>query len=261
MVLKAAFVKRDPRTQAIISREYFYFSSLPTQQIVSFHDWYHQHVEAIKTNFDNFQSRDSDLEYDGVDCLFLKFSLFPDRTGQAHFELPKELKNKQAVINVDTSHSCFKYALLSILHYKDVSQHRYRASKYDAWKDELKFDDVDVNNVNIKKDVCKIEKQNNIKINIHLWERGALRGCRYNNVKVLANTIVNLLLVVNAQGQRHYCGIPSLSRLYYHTKTAHIMRQNMCDRCCRSFKNAPLLEEHYQLCLRGRLQVEGMPTN
>ena len=107
------------------------------------------------------------------------------------------------------------------------------------------------------RDVRKIEELNNLKINIHAWE-GKLHGCIYNNPKVIAPKTINLLLIVNSQGERHYCGIPSLSRLYFHTKTAHNM-QHMCERCIRSFKTKANLDEHYQWCARGRLQIEQLP--
>ena len=62
-----------------------------------------------------------------------------------------------AVINVDCKDSCFKYALLSTLHYNDITHggHRYRASKYKSWHGELDFDDIDPSHVLVK-NVAKI---------------------------------------------------------------------------------------------------------
>ena len=120
---------------------------------------------------------------------------------------------------------------------------------------ELQFGEVDASDVHIRSDVPKIEKLNNLKINIHVWEDGELKGCIYNDHKVLSDKTINLLLVVNSQGERHYCGIPSLSRLYHHTKNTNNM-QHMCERCIRSFYCKENLDEHYQWCARGRLQIE-----
>ncbi len=260
LVLKAWFVKRNPATFEVLRRELFYLSSLPADSIHDFHTWYTRHVLGIIKNLEEFCKRDSDLEFEGVEALDIKFNLLNDLSGRAFFQLPDKLKRLKAVVNVDTSIDCFKYALLSILHYADVkdNKNRNRPSKYDQWLDELNFDDINSLDVHIRSDVPKIEKLNKLKINIHVWEKGQLQGCVYNDPKVLADKTINLLLVVGSQGERHYCGIPSLSRLYYHTKTTHNMR-HMCERCIRSFHSKESLEEHFQWCARGRLQIEQTP--
>ena len=258
MVLSAWFLKRDQVTHDVLSRERVYLSSLSTNIMLDFQHWYHTHALAIVKNLEKFNKHDSALEYDGMEALTLKFSLIRNLSGRGHFKLPDALKRKNAVVNIDISKECFKYALLSILHYADVKVHRERPSKYNSWLDELDFGDIDVSDVQIK-DVSKIEKLNNLKINVHVWEKG-LQGCIHNDRSVLAERTINLLLVVNSEGERHYCGIPSISRLYFHTKSAHNM-QHMCDRCIRSFKHKEYLEEHYQWCSRGRLQIEQLPKH
>ena len=258
MVLKAWFVKRDPATLEVLRRELFYLSSLPADLIHDFNHWYTNHVLAISNNLESFNKRDSDLELDAIEALDLKFSLLDNLSGRGYFQLPDKLRRKQAVINVDCREACFAYALLSILHYSDVSSHRNRVKCYEQWLGELQFGEVDASDVHIRPDVSKIEKLNNIKINIHVWERGQLQGCVYNDHRVLSEKTVNLLLVVDSHGNRHYCGIPSLTRLYRHTKSTHNM-QHMCVRCIRSFHTKENLEEHYQWCARGRLQIEQVP--
>ena len=139
LVLRAHFVKYKPNSMTVIRREQVCIPSLPMQHIISFRDWYHEHTEAIYQNINKMSRQDSDFVFDGVDCLFIKFSLSPNTNAQAYFELPTVLRNKQAVINVDSPEACFKYALLSVLHYKDMHQHRQRTSKYETWEDELNF--------------------------------------------------------------------------------------------------------------------------
>ena len=258
LVLRAWFIKRNPATSEVLRREVLHLSSLPADFIHDFHQWYISHVSGIINNLETLCKRDSDLEFDGIEALEIKFNLLDDLSGRSFFKLPDKLNRMQAVINVDVKENCFKYALLSILHYADIKKHRQRASKYEQWLGEVDFGDIKSSDVHIKRDVPKIEKLNNLKINIHVWERGQLQGCVYNNPKVLSTKTINLLLVVGSEGERHYCGIPSLSRLYYHTKNTHNMR-HMCERCIRSFKTEENLEEHFQWCARGRLQIEQTP--
>ena len=224
LVLKAWFVKRNPATLEVLQREVFYLSSLPADFIHDFHQWYTRHILGIIKNLENFTKQDSNLEFDSVEALDIKFNLLRNLSGRCFFQLPDNLKNMKAVINVEVKKECFKYALLSILHYNDLTKNRTRPSKYEQWLGELNFGDVDPSEVHIKRDIPKIEKLNNLKINVHVWEKGELQGCAYNDRKVLSEKTVNLLLVIGNQGERHYCGIPSLSRLYFHTKSSHNMQ-------------------------------------
>ena len=76
----------------------------------------------------------------------------------------------QTVIYVNTQDSCFKYALLSIIH-QVIVRHHQRASKYEQWLDDFDFGDIDPSDICNKSDVTKIEKINNPKINIHVWKK------------------------------------------------------------------------------------------
>ena len=163
----------------------------------------------------------------------------------------------KSVINVNCDSNCFKYALLSILHFDEIKKDRQRTSKYEQWENELNFGDVNVEEVNISSDVSKVELLNDLKINIHVWDNG-LKGCVYNNRKNVAPRTVNLLLVVNKENQRHFCGIPSLSRLYNHIKSSQ-NQQFMCERCIRSFSTKNYLGTHYEWCVQGKPQIEEMP--
>ena len=162
-----------------------------------------------------------------------------------------------AVVNVNCATDCFLYAVLSMLHYDDLKQHKERPSKYTAWLDELNCADLDMSNIDIARDVPKFERLNDVKINVHVWERG-LKGIRYNCRKNSSSRTVNLLLVVNQDGEKHYCGIHNVSRLYNHIKKSHNMPY-MCDRCIQSFRSEQACNTHYEWCRRGKPQIEEMP--
>ena len=140
------------------------------------------------------------------------------------------------------------------------------SNSYGQWVGDIEFEDLDVENISIN-DIFKIEKLNNLKINIHVWENGKLT-IRYNNRRVIAPKTVNLLLVCN-QGLRHYCGIISLRRLYYDGADINkkYNSRRFCERCCRPFSShrqtvqqkEESLEEHYRYCREGRLQLEALP--
>ncbi|MEL7307754.1 MAG: hypothetical protein AAGK05_07680, partial [Pseudomonadota bacterium] len=74
----------------------------------------------------------SNIEFDCIERVYVKFILRENTGGQGVFTLPPKLaKKRQAIVNVDAASECFKYALLSILHYDDVSsQQRCNIDSY-----------------------------------------------------------------------------------------------------------------------------------
>ena len=75
-----------------------------------------------------------------------------------------------------------------------TNEQRCNPNSYGQSVEELNLADIDVDNIRIK-DTPKIERLNDIKINVHVWE-GALSLCvRYNNREVIADKTVSFLLV------------------------------------------------------------------
>ena len=257
--VRVEFVRVNPETGLVVERMNTYIPSNTSRQIVDLREWLEDNIERFQRTLEKFTTGGSAWVVEGVDHVLFKLNLGLNYSGRGIFKLPQKLMKKQAVVNVQCERSCFKYALLSILHYKDINRNRERPSKYIAWENELNFEGVNIEEIDIARDIPKVEKLNNIKINIHVWERG-LKGLRYNSRQNLAPTTINLLLVTNEQGDRHYCGIPSLSRLYRHAKnTTH--NHHMCERCIRSFRTSEDLSTHYEWCRRGKAQIESMPEN
>lgn len=241
----------------IVSRRVCTFPSRATEHVVDFDDWYERHVQRVMQNINKYTSVDgSGWEIEGLNHVLIKISLTESMDGCGVFKLPSKLINMKAVVNVDCTHSCFKYAVLSVLHYNEVKEHRDRVKSYERWENELKFDELDVECINIRSDVPKFEKMNDIKINIHVWEKG-LKGIRYNSRKNTSPRTVNLLLVVNDDGQ-HYCGIPKLKRLYKHTIKSNNL-SFMCERCTQTFRSSNVYHTHFEWCSKGRAQIEEMP--
>ena len=249
---------------------FLYFPSLPMSYIEGDgDDWYSSHTHRIYDLLENLNRNASNIEFDSIERVYVKFLLRDNIDGQGVFTLPPQLtKKRQAIVNVNSPSECFKYALLSILHYNDVdSQQRKNPDSYREWLGEIDFgDDIDVDNVSIS-DIPKIERLNNLKINVHVWEGQKTLTIRYNNRQVIAPKTVNVLLV-SYQGLQHYCGVVSLSRLYYRPDKSH-NSSRFCERCCRKFSSwrnqsggiEESLEEHYRFCREGRLQIEALPSD
>ena len=250
--------KIDSKTNEIIDVRENYFISSAATPVDDVSMWLHHHVAGLKERMDAFNERDSGLVFGGICHADIKITLIENYSGQGVFTLPPALKSKTAVINVDTDTQCFKYAVLSILHYNDISKHRQRVSKYRPWENELKFDGIDdIDNVNFK-NIKKFEKLNQIKINVHVWEK-IYKGVCYNERKSNYDRVVNLLLVHNENDDHwHYCGIPKLERLVSHTRTSN-KKFFCCPRCMTQFASQHKFKVHYDWCQTGKLQMVSMP--
>ena len=270
MIARARFFHINDQGER--TAETFLFFPSMSQSYVdnSGEEWYSAHSRRIIELLDSVTQKSSNIEFDSIERVYIKLLLRDNVNGQGVFPLPPELVKKnrrQSIVNVNTNGECFKYALLSVLHYNDVAhQQRLNLDSYREWVGELDFGDIDVDNVQIS-DVSKIEKLNNLKINVHVWEGKSSLTVRYNDRRVIAPKTVNILLVCY-RGLQHYCGITSLKRLYWKPTTNHHVSE-FCERCCREFsswrnksqKVKESLQEHYKFCREGRLQLEMLPDN
>ena len=267
MVARARFFQLNDAGERV-AESFLFFPSHAQSFIHDGEEWYTSHSNRIIERLDTVLRNSSDLDFDSIERVYVKLIIRENVDGQGIFQLPPTLANKrQAIVNVDATSECFKFALLSILHYNDVSnRQRTNPNSYREWVGELNFGDLNVNNININ-DISRIERLNNLKINVHVWEAGKLT-IRYNNPSTIAPKTVNMLLVCK-RDSRHYCGIISLKKLNYGIVTSRKRCTEFCERCCRHFSSwrnksqgvKETLEEHYQFCREGRLQREVLPKD
>ena len=149
-----------------------YIPSLAVDSIEASETWYRRHSTRLLETLNKMLENDSGLIFDGVEYVLLKLNVLENLDGAGFFKLPPKLAGSKSVINVNSETACFKYAVLSILHYDDFGRgHRTETSAYRRWENDLLFENIDVNNVAIK-DMNTFQQQNKLKINIHLWDKG-----------------------------------------------------------------------------------------
>ena len=257
--VKARLIAQIRYVRADGSDDFFiaHFTSFASEYIFDFDSWFTSHLERLMTHLETFNKKGSNWLFDKVMNVEINMVLIPIDVGSGmNFNLPKKLLNSHAVINVqNTDNKCFLYAILTILYYDEVKRQKFRPSAYTKWLD--KFNLTGITFPMSLKDIARFERQNDIKVNIHLYENG-LKGVRYNNARFLGYKTVNLLLVIN-DGVGHYCAIPKLSRLYCPTfRSNHVF---LCERCTQKFFKKDLLERHYEFCSRGKAQIEMLPKS
>ena len=219
-----------------------------------------------------FESRGSNWQIEGVN--FMEFDVAQFQTIRqvagrgGSVTLPPKLKAKQAVVNVENQgDDCFKYALLSVLHYQDVPSHRQRPIKYAQWLNEHNWEGMTFPMT--AGQLSKFEKQNpGIVINLLEW-RGEkdvdhpvhrIRVAPIPKTTDVVTRCVSILAIPNAESW-HYVGVANINRLLNTKKSGN--HRIYCERCFKPlFKqhNQPNpLEDHLKVCYADRPDSVKMP--
>ena len=257
--IKARFVAQIRYVRADGSDDFFlaHFTSFASEYVFDFDTWFTSHLQKLMSHLETFNKKGSNWLFDQVMNVEVNMALVPIAGGGGpRFVLPKKLQDSHAIVNVqNTDNKCFLYAVLTILHYEEVKRQKFRPSAYEGWLND--FNLLDINFPMTIKDIAKFERQNDIKINLHVYDKG-LQGLRYNNSRFVGSKTVNLLLVI-VDGVGHYCAIPKLSRLYYSTFSSNHMF--LCERCTQKFSSKDRLNRHYEFCSNGKPQIEILPKS
>ena len=169
---------------------------------------YNEMIQKILETFATYNNRGSGWIFSRVIELTLKTDDLGMIKGSNYIELPKKLSSKKAIINVQNEdNECFKYAVLSAIHYDDIDNHPERVSKYKDYQDELNFSGIKFP-VSLK-DIDKFGKQNPQSINVFGYEKDVyvLRTSKKD-----PQNAIDLLLLTEGK-KKHYCWIKNLSGL------------------------------------------------
>ena len=129
------------------------------------------------------------------------------------------------------------WSLLAALH--PVEKDTQRVSKYKQYENDLNFDGI---NFPIKiKDIPKIEKMNNLSINVLSNEQKEIIPIYVSKQKHIPyEEIIDLFLIKNedtedspevVSNDSHYCWIKNINRLLGNELSNHTGNQHICRRC------------------------------
>ena len=153
------------------------------------------------------------------------------------------VKNKKAVVNVkNTDDRCLRWALRSAMFPVANGEHNYRPTKYPE-EDGLDFTGIDTPTPISQ--ISKVEKQNDLAINVFGWD-GAFVIIHRLSERACPAERINLLLIEKA-GKFHYTWIKNLNRLLY-DQSKHRERKHFCERCLHGNTREDLLEAHKPDC-------------
>ena len=199
-----------------------------------------QSIKEIMDNFLEYQREGSNWTLDHIIELNVHEAKYNPIGGSTYLELPKEIRDKQACINVNIKDDqCFKWAVLSALH--PVQKHADRLTKYIRYEDELNFTGIDfpVKRINIP----KFEKLNNMSITLFGYEEKQLFPIYVSQHQ--RERHIDLLLFSDGNTS-HYVWVKQRNRLLSSTKKHH--GHHFCPFCFHGYTKKSLLDDHLPYC-------------
>ena len=188
-----------------------------------------------------------------VENLTLHTDIWDPIKASSYIDLPKELKNKNAIINMkNEDNKCFLWCVLRALN-PSKDKHPSRIDK------DLKSKEDTLNMEGIAypvdlKDIKRFEKQNpDISISVLGYSKDEriypLRISKYTKVKKEDERKHNITLLLIKNGDNsHYCLINNLSRLLTSQVNNHKSKLYYCLNCLNGFDDPEKLEKHKEYC-------------
>ena len=208
-------------------------------------------METIEERMATFMQAGSGWTLSRNHALVLEMVDYQPLGGGSYIELPKDIYNTKAVVNVkNKDKECFKWSVLAALHPAD--HHAERLTHYQPYKDDLNFEGINFP-VTIDQ-ISKFEKQNpGISVTVigidepekkRVVPRSVLFPLRVSDQQLEKHVV---LLYWEREEQYHYAWVKNLDRLLSHTKTHHD-RTFFCERCFQGFTRPDLLNKHQEIC-------------
>ena len=211
---------------------------------------YEEIRDHILESFSSYEGRGSGWKFMGIQNLEILITKVTYFGGSSYIELPLEIKNKKACVNVQNNNQeCFKFSILAALHYDEIKKNYFRPSKYTKWLNDLNFNGIDFP-VDLK-DIDKFENQNPYRINVLGYENKEIYPLRISNFKNCDELTINLLLINDENSEKknnHYVWIKDLSRLLSKQISKHDGKRFICIRCFNCFRLESAFKKHEEIC-------------
>ena len=172
----------------------------------------------------------------------------------SYIDLPKELKNKNAIINMknENNDKCFLWCVLRALNPKNTHPERID-NDLKSKENTLNMEGIGYP-VDIKKDIRRFEKQNpDISISVLGYSKDEriypLRISEFTKVKKEDERKHNIVLLLIKNGDNsHYCLIKNLSALLSSQVNKHNHKLYFCLNCLNGYDDPEKLEKHKEYC-------------
>ena len=180
-----------------------------------------------------------------VNTHHLNLAQYKPIKGSSYIQLPQELRNSaKGLINIkNIDNECFRWCHIRYLNPQNKDPQRIKKCDK-AYINKLDYTEVDFP-VNIKQ-INKIEKKNNIRINLFGYEDKKPYPLYIS--KENYEDIMNLLLITQDE-KKHYVLIKDFNKFMYN-QTKHKERKHFCMYCLQCFSSERVSNDHKDNCIQ-----------
>ena len=214
-------------------------------------------TEEILNRIAQWLSEGSGWTIESIDNHYINLTKHKPLKGSSYIELHVELRNSlKGLINIkNKDNECFRWC--HIRHLNLINTHPERITKKDKqYINKLNYTDIEF--PVSQKQYNKIEKQNNININVFGYENKQAYPIYVSKEKF--DDYMDLLLITE-DNKQHYVYIKDFNRFMYN-QSKHRERKHFCKYCLQCFSSEEILIRHKENCImiNGKQAIK-MPTN
>jgi len=201
-------------------------------------------IQHILKKIGQWLSEGSGWVIDSVDSHYFNIVKYKPMKGKSYIKLPPELQNSsKGLINIKSNdNECFRCCHIRHINPQEVHSERTKKSERSL------INKLDYSNIEFPVDVKqynKIEKQNNINVNVLGYENEQNFPIYISKEKF--DDHLNLLLITNEEIQ-HYVLIKDFNQFMYN-QTKHEYRKYFCVFCIQCFSSEDVLNQHKTECI------------
>ena len=218
------------------------------------HEIYNEMIDEIEEEIQKVeQAEGSGWVFLEVENLTLHTDIWDPIKGSSYIDLPKELKNKKAIINMknEDNDKCFLWCVLRALNPKDRDAERIDKDLKNK-ENILNMEGIDY--PVCLKDIKRFEKQNlDISISVLGYSKDEriypLRISEFTKKKKEDERKHNIVLLLIKNGDNsHYCLVKNLSALLSSQVNKHKSKLYFCLNCLNGYDDPEKLEKHKEYC-------------
>ena len=200
--------------------------------------------QQILNKIQKWISKGSGWTIKSVDGHFINVIKYRPLRGYSYIPLPEELQNPaKGIINMkNNDNECFRWC--HIRHLLPQNKNPQRIKECDKkYVEKLDYSGIEFP-VSVKQ-YNKIEKQNNIRVNVFGYEEKQKHPIYVSKEKF--NSCLNLLLITEGE-VGHYCLLKDFNKFMYN-QTKHKGRKHFCMYCLQGFSSERVLNNHSVDCI------------
>ena len=254
LVLNCLMSRKDSDGFTLIKKFKFHSGYKIITEATDLHEIYNEMMDEIEEKIQKIeQVEGSGWVFLEVENLTLHTDIWDPIKASSYIDLPKELKNKKAIINMknENNNKCFLWCVLRALNPKDRDAERIDKD-LKSKENTLNMEGIDYP-VSLK-DIKRFEKQNpDISISVLGYSKDEriypLKISEFTKKKKEDERKHNIVLLLIKKGDNsHYCLINNLSALLSSQVNKHKSKLYFCLNCLSGYDDLEKLEKHKEYC-------------